>query len=140
MKPVLAYYRRIGQPAYPADSLNEVEVLTPKEYAENYGGEPELGPCDGDWNAVVGDVESIDEQLGLCGDLTEIGLLCDAMYISVAVHRHISHAPSVCDEDNFFRRDQLDSHDEAEAERLFATIKELYGEDAEAAARRQYAS
>jgi len=88
-KATLVYWRRIGAPAFPAERIDDVEVLTPAEYEAEYGGSPAVGVYDGSWHALTGDSDSIEESLGLCGDLTEIHLLCDAMNISGAIHRHL---------------------------------------------------
>lgn len=136
---VLVYWRRTGSPAFPVESVSSVEVVTPEEYADEYGGTPGLGTSDGAWHAVNGDSDGIDESIGLCGDLSEIHLLCDAMHISAAIHQHLGLTLAAWGEDCMWKKGQLDSHGVEDADYYFRTIGKLYGADAEAAARRQYA-
>ena len=136
---VLVYWRRLGEPAFPVHGVRSVEVLAPEEYREKYGGSPSLGASAGAWNAVHGDDDCIDESLGLCGELSEVSLICDAILVSAAIHRHLGLSMSRWDEDCMWMGHQLDSHGPEDAECYFATMGEVYGADAEAAARRQYA-
>jgi len=137
---VLVYWRRTGKTyAFPVENLNGVEVLTPAEYEAEYGGLPEVGGHDGDWHAVTGEADGIDDGLGLCGDLHEIHLLCDAMYVSAAIHKHLGLTLAAWDEDCMWKKGQLDGHGDEDADYYFRTIRKVYGADAEAAARRQYA-
>jgi len=145
---VLVYWRRTGKPyAFPVENVNGVEVLTNAEYEAEYGGSPEVGLHDGDWHAVTGVKrfqdpaiwDGIDEGLGLCGDLHEIHLLCDAMYISAAIHQHLGLSLAAWDEGCMWKKSQLDGHGDEDANYYFRTIGKVYGADAEAAARRQYA-
>jgi hypothetical protein len=136
---VLVYWRRTGQPAFPVENISSVEVMTPEEYADEHEGKPNIGTYDDAWHAVHGDSDSIGEELGLCGDLSEIYLLCDAMYISAAIHHHLGLTPTECGEDYLWTKGQLDSHGIEDADYYFRTIGKVYGTAAEAAARRQYA-
>jgi hypothetical protein len=136
---VLAYWRRMGKPyAFPAQNINDIEVLTPAEYEAEYSSVPEVGGHDGDWHAVNGEADGIDDGLGLCGDLSAIHLLCDAMFVSAAIHQHLGLTLAAWDEDCMWRKGQLDGHGNEDAVYYFRTIGRVYGADAEAAARRQY--
>ena len=138
-KPLVYWRRRATQNTFPAESITDVEVVTPEEYADEYGGTPELGTFDGSWHAVTKGEDGIDDELGLCGDLTEIHLLCDAMYISAAIHQRLGLKLAAWDEDCMWTRKELDGHDDEDADYYFRTIGKVYGADAEVAARRQYA-
>lgn len=137
---VLVYWRRTSKPDYPVENVNAVEVLTPTEYESEYGGGlPKLGNHDGGWHAINGEADGIDESLGLCGDLIEIHLLCDAMHVSAAIHQHLGLTLTPWDEDCMWTKGQLDGHGDDDAAYYFRTIGKVYGADAEAAARRRYA-
>lgn len=136
----LVYWRRIGQPAYPTTSVGSVEVVTPLQYEEIYGGTPRFGSHDGAWHVVSGEEEGIDNSLGLCDDLHNIHLICDALYISVAIHQHLGIAPPSRFEQSLWRKAELDGHDPEDADYYFHTTATLYGTGAETEARRQYNS
>lgn len=133
---VLGYWRRKGEPPYPVSNSHDVEVLTSAEFAEEYGGDPK-GVWGWEWTPIPA-ADDIDSSLGLCDSIREIRALCDALQISVAIHRHLGIPVSPWMESVLWRRDEFNSHDAADLLHYLDTMRDLYGREAAEMALRQY--
>lgn len=126
---IVAYWSR----KFPADRMSDVVVLTAAEWAAD-GGQP--GILTEGWQPVRDG--SIDDDLDLCGELTECVLLADRILISGAIHQALGLSPEPWDRQSMWRACDLDDHTDDQAEYFFAAIGEAYGPQAEADARSRY--